>query len=41
MPHQIVTYPGAPHGFFDAGFAEHAAACEDAWKRMLGFLSGL
>ncbi|MEU6789457.1 dienelactone hydrolase family protein [Nonomuraea angiospora] len=40
VEHEIVTYPGAPHGFFDAAHAEHAAACEDAWKRVLAFLAG-
>ena len=33
------TYPGAPHSFFDRTFAEHEAACADAWTRMLDFLS--
>ena len=32
------TYPGAPHSFFDRSFAEHRAACEDAWKRVLEFM---
>ncbi|MGH7775687.1 MAG: dienelactone hydrolase family protein [Candidatus Dormibacterales bacterium] len=31
------TYEGAPHSFFDRSFAEHAAACEDAWRRILDF----
>lgn len=31
------TYPGAPHSFFDRSFKEHAAACEDAWRRILDF----
>ncbi|MBE1586250.1 dienelactone hydrolase family protein [Nonomuraea angiospora] len=39
VEHEIVTYPGAPHGFFDAAHAEHAAACENAWKRVLAFLA--
>lgn len=38
VDHQFVTYPGAPHGFFDRRFAEHAAACGDAWNRVLDFL---
>jgi carboxymethylenebutenolidase len=32
------TYPGAPHSFFDRSFAEHRAACADAWARLLGFM---
>ncbi|MBF8193582.1 dienelactone hydrolase family protein [Nonomuraea sp. K274] len=39
VEHEIVTYPGAPHGFFDAGYAGHAAACADAWNRVLAFLA--
>jgi carboxymethylenebutenolidase len=38
VEHEIVTYPGAPHSFFDRRFEEHAEACEDAWRRVLGFL---
>ena len=38
VEHELVTYPGAPHSFFDRAFAEHAAACEDAWRRVLSFL---
>jgi len=38
VEHEIITYPGAPHSFFDRSFTEHAEACEDAWRRVLGFL---
>lgn len=38
IPHHVVTYPGAPHSFFDRSFAEHKAACDDAWRRVLGFI---
>jgi carboxymethylenebutenolidase len=31
-------YEGAPHSFFDRGFAEWKEAGEDAWRRMLGFI---
>lgn len=37
--HELITYPDAPHGFFDAKYDEHAEACADAWKRVLAFLS--
>ena len=38
VEHEIVTYPGAPHSFFDRRFSEHADACADAWRRVLDFL---
>jgi carboxymethylenebutenolidase len=36
---EIHIYPGAPHSFFDRRFKQYAEACEDAWRRMLGFLA--
>lgn len=36
--HDITIYPGAPHSFFDRKADEYADACEDAWRRTLGFL---
>jgi carboxymethylenebutenolidase len=41
VEHEIVTYPGAPHSFFDRAQAEHAEASEDAWRRVLGFLGAV
>lgn len=38
IAHHIVTYPGAPHSFFDRSFAEHREACDDSWRRVLGFI---
>jgi carboxymethylenebutenolidase len=38
VEHQFVTYPGAPHSFFDRTFAEHREACDDAWRRVLSFM---
>jgi carboxymethylenebutenolidase len=38
VEHEMVTYPGAPHSFFDRAQAEHAEASEDAWRRVLAFL---
>ena len=38
VEHEIVSYPGAPHSFFDRAQAEHAEASQDAWRRVLGFL---
>lgn len=40
VEHEIVTYPGAPHGFFDQQVADrHAGACADVWTRFLAFLA--
>jgi carboxymethylenebutenolidase len=36
---EIVVHPGAPHSFFDRKYEQYADACEDAWRRVLGFLS--
>jgi carboxymethylenebutenolidase len=38
VPHEVTTYPGAPHSFFDRRQEEHAEASEDAWRRVLEFL---
>ena len=39
VPHEIITYPGAPHSFFDRRSAEFADASADAWRRVLGFIA--
>ena len=39
VPHHLVTYPGAPHSFFDRSFAEFKQECDDAWRRVRGFIS--
>jgi carboxymethylenebutenolidase len=38
VPHEIVTYDGAPHSFFDRKQEEFADASEDAWRRTLEFI---
>ncbi len=38
VDHRIVTYPGAPHSFFDRKSAEFAAESEAAWDEILGFI---
>jgi len=38
VEHEVHVYEGAPHSFFDRSFAEHAEACDDAWRRVIGFL---
>jgi len=35
--YDLVTYEGAPHSFFDRSFGEWRDACEDAWRRIIGF----
>jgi carboxymethylenebutenolidase len=39
VEHELVTYDGAPHSFFDRSYEEHAEASEDAWGRMLAFIA--
>jgi carboxymethylenebutenolidase len=38
VEHELVTYEGAPHSFFDRRHEQFAAASEDAWRRVLAFL---
>jgi carboxymethylenebutenolidase len=38
VEHEIVTYDGAPHSFFDRKQEEFADASEDAWNRLLAFI---
>jgi carboxymethylenebutenolidase len=38
VEHEVVTYDGAPHSFFDRKQEEFAEASEDAWRRVLDFL---
>jgi carboxymethylenebutenolidase len=40
VEHEIVTYPGAPHSFFDRKADEFAEQSTDAWRRVLGFVRG-
>jgi carboxymethylenebutenolidase len=39
VPHEIHTYPGAPHSFFDRRATDYADASRDAWERMLRFIT--
>ena len=39
VEHEVVTYEGAPHSFFDRKQAEFAAASDDAWTRVLAFIA--
>jgi carboxymethylenebutenolidase len=36
---EIVSYPGAPHSFFDRKAADFAEASADSWRRTLDFVS--
>ena len=38
VEHEIVTYDGAPHSFFDRKYEEFADASADAWERLLAFV---
>jgi carboxymethylenebutenolidase len=38
VEHEIVTYDGAPHSFFDRSQEEFAADSDDAWARVLAFI---
>ena len=38
VEHELVTYEGAPHSFFDRKQEEFADASADAWERVLRFI---
>jgi carboxymethylenebutenolidase len=38
VDHEIVTYEGAPHSFFDRRAVDHAEATADSWRRIAAFL---
>ena len=38
VPHEVVTYPGAPHSFFDRKADDFADTSTDAWERVLAFV---
>jgi carboxymethylenebutenolidase len=38
VEHDLVTYDGAPHSFFDRKYEEFADDSEDAWRRTLEFI---
>ncbi|HEY7738022.1 MAG TPA: dienelactone hydrolase family protein [Candidatus Limnocylindria bacterium] len=41
IEHRLVTYPDAPHSFFDRSAAEHAEAANGAWSELLDFVGVL
>ena len=38
VEHEVVTYEGAPHSFFERKQEEFADASTDAWRRVLEFI---
>lgn len=38
VDHEMVTYPGAPHSFFDRKQSEFGEESADAWRRVLEFI---
>ena len=38
VQHELVTFDGAPHSFFDRRHQDFAAASEEAWRRVIAFL---
>jgi len=39
VAHDLHTYPGAPHSFFDRAQEQFAAESADAWERVLAFIA--
>ena len=40
VEHEVVSYEGAPHSFFDRKQEEFQQASDDAWRRTLAFVTG-
>ena len=38
VEHEVISYDGAPHSFFDRSQEQYAAASDDAWARVLAFI---
>ena len=41
VEHEIKVYEGAPHSFFDRRAEQYADESQDAWERILGFITEL
>lgn len=39
VEHELMTYAGAPHSFFDRSFEVHKDTAADAWQRCLDFIA--
>jgi carboxymethylenebutenolidase len=40
VPYSAITYPGAPHSFFDRAYDQWRDACADSWIQVLDFIEG-
>ena len=38
LEHELITYPGAPHSFFDRKYEEFAKESADSWARIVAFI---
>ncbi len=38
IEHELITYPDAPHSFFDRTYERYHEESADAWRRMLAFI---
>ncbi|MGB2938936.1 MAG: dienelactone hydrolase family protein, partial [Candidatus Dormiibacterota bacterium] len=38
VEHRMVVFEGAPHSFFDRGYAQFQEECKQAWEEVLGFI---
>jgi carboxymethylenebutenolidase len=38
VTNELVVYEGAPHSFFDRTQDQYREECDDAWRRVLGFI---
>lgn len=38
VDHELITYEGAPHSFFDRKYEQFSAASADAWERVMRFV---
>jgi carboxymethylenebutenolidase len=39
VEHDLHVYDGAPHSFFDRAFEQFKKECDDAWRRILAFVT--
>ncbi len=39
VAHELITYPGAPHSFFDRKQEDFQDASDDAWARVMSFVA--
>ncbi len=39
VEHEFITYPGAPHSFFDRKYEQFASESADSWARTLAFIA--